>query len=122
MLIVDDGIIYVNRGDDFALNVSIKDGAGTAYEMQDGDYLTLTVRALPETGSAVVLEAVSLSERIAVNGALTTDLPAGRYSCDVQLTTADGKRCTVYPLLNAGQHGKVKNWKNFILDPEVTHP
>ena len=119
MFFVEDNVIYITRGDDAELEVSITDGEGTAYTMQDGDVLTLTVRELPDFDSEAVCKIDSETNRIIFSHADTADAEAGRYSADIQLTS-EGKRRTVWPELEDSERYKVKNFRNFVIMPEVT--
>ena len=119
MFKVEDNVIYLTRGDDAELEVSITDGAGTAYTMQDGDTLTLTVRELPSFDSAVIFSVSSETNRIILSHADTADAEVGRYSADIELVS-EGKRRTVWPELEDSERYKVKNFRNFVIMPEVT--
>lgn len=119
MFKIEDDVIYLTRGDDAEIEVSITDTDGTVYEMADGDVLTLTVRALPDAESPVVFTVRSDSTRIVITHADTADAAVGRYSADVQLT-ASGLRRTVWPDLEGSSRYSVKNLKNFVVMPEVT--
>ena len=44
-MIIQDGKMYMVRGDDESFEATITDDSGAAYEMQDGDVLVFTVRA-----------------------------------------------------------------------------
>ena len=90
--------------------------------MQAGDVLTLTVRALPSADSPALIQIDALpgSRRIVFSHADTAELDVGRYSADVQLTTADGKRYTVWPAITGSGRYVVKNLNNFVIMPEVT--
>ena len=44
----------------------------------------------------------------------------GRYSADVQLTTAEGRRYTIWPTIAGSGRYVAKSFKNFIIMPEVT--
>ncbi len=119
MFKVEDSVVYITRGDDAELEVSITDGAGAAYTMQDGDTLTLTVRELPSFDSAVVFSVSSADNRIILSHADTANAEVGRYSADIELVS-DGKRRTVWPELESSDRYKVKNFKNFVIMPEVS--
>lgn len=123
MLYIEDGVIAVTRGDDAVLEVAIHTTDGEDYAMDPDDTLTLTVRALPSDTQPVLLAMVSApgSRRLALRGADTSGIAPGRYSCDIQLKCADGRRYTVFP---ASEPGNVRfgNWENFIILPEVTVP
>ena len=119
MFKVEDNVVYITRGDDAELEVSITDGEGTAYTMQDGDKLVLTVRELPSFESAVVCRIESADSRIILSHADTADAEVGRYSADIELITGS-KHLTVWPELADSDRYKVKNFRNFVIMPEVT--
>lgn len=121
MFQLKDGIIYLTRGDSASLSVSLTDQSGTAYTMQTGDTLTLTVRAMPNDESEVVLHKVSTSSTITIDHDDTKDEDIGQYSADIQLTLTDGHVFTVWPVLDEKKMKTDKSsWKNFWLTPEVT--
>ena len=120
---IENEAIYLTKGDDAALEVSsIAAEDGSQYEMQAGDVLTLTVRALPSAESPALIQIDSLPgvNRIVLRHADTAELNVGRYSADVQLTTSDGKRYTVWPAITGSGRYVVKNLNNFVIMPEVT--
>ena len=120
---IENEAIYLTKGDDAALEVSsIAAEDGSQYSMQAGDVLTLTVRALPSADSPALIQIDSLPgvNRIVLRHADTAELDVGRYSADVQLTTADGKRYTVWPTITGSGRYVVKNLNNFVIMPEVT--
>ena len=118
MLTIEDEKIYLTKGDDAAIEMTITDSMGQPYTMQEGDTLTLTVRGLPDDSSPVLLTATSVTSTIVIPSSDTSSLTVGEYSCDVQLKNAAGHRYTLYPTT---LYSKVKNWKNFIIMPEVTY-
>lgn len=118
MFYTEEGVIYLTRGDDAALSVSLVDASGDAYTMQSGDTLTLTVRRTPADEDAV-LTLTSSSARLAISHADTADVPVGEYSADIQLTSG-GLRMTVWPELTGRSRRTEANFKNFVLMPEVT--
>lgn len=122
MLIIEDNVIKLTRGDDAVIGVDVTANDGSTYSMAEGDTLTLTVRELPDPTSAVLMlcKSTSGSNRIIVNHADSADVAAGRYSADIQLTTADGKRYTVWPEPEGSSQYTNKNLMNFYLMPEVT--
>lgn len=125
MFYVEDGGIYLTRGDDAVLTVEeILAGDGTAYELRPGDVLTLTVRAIPSADSEAIvkIDGAPGGNRIPIRHEDTASAAPGRYSADVQLTTAEGLRLTVWPRLEGGAAYQVKNFNNFIIMPEVTIP
>lgn len=120
---VESDVIYLTKGDDAVLEVSsIEAQDGSQYEMQAGEVLTFTVRALPSADSPVLLQIDSLpgSNRIVLRHEDTAELNVGRYSADVQLTTADSKRYTVWPTITGSGRYVIKNLNNFVIMPEVT--
>lgn len=122
MFKIEDGAIYITRGDDAVLEINATDQNGEAYAMQEGDVLTLTVRELPSRNSVILLEIPGApgSNRIPIRHEDTADAEVGRYSADVQLTTADGRRQTIWPELTGSAQYKEKAFRNFIIMPEVT--
>lgn len=121
MLIIENDVIHITKGDDAAINVDVTVG-GESYALAEGDILTLTVREMPDKAAPVLLEINSLpgSNRIVIDDGATAALEPGKYSADIQLTTAEKRIYTVWPLLEGSARYKVKNWGNFIIMPEVT--
>lgn len=120
---IESDVIYLTKGDDAVLEVSsITAEDGSAYELQDTDVLTLTVRALPSDQSPVLIQIDSLpgSNRIVIGHEDTVELDVGRYSADVQLTTAEGRRHTVWPTLSGNLRYEPRSFNNFVIMPEVT--
>lgn len=120
---IESDVIYITKGDDAVLEItSIATEGGAEYELQPEDVLTLTVRALPSAQSPALLQVDALpgSRRIVFGHADTAELDVGRYSADVQLTTAEGKRYTVWPTITGSGRYVVKNLNNFVIMPEVT--
>ncbi len=125
MLHVIDGVIDFNKGDTVHLAVDLVDGSGTAYTLAEGDSLTLTIRELPNSSSPVLLQVANDDGEpsFTITAAQTAELDVGMYSCDIQLAMANGTIVTVYPDLTREQMGKqTKNWKNLIVNAEVTIP
>ena len=121
MLIIENDVINITKGDDGAVNVNVSVG-GEAYEMAANDILTLTVREKPEEASPALITIHSLpgSSRIVIDSSATANLEPGKYSADIQLTTETGLIHTVWPELEGSARYRVKNWGNFIIMPEVT--
>lgn len=120
---IESDVIYITKGDDAVLEISsIATEGGAEYELQGTDVLTLTVRALPSAQSPALLQidAQPGSRRIVFGHEDTAELDVGRYSADVQLTTAEGKRYTVWPTIAGSGRYVVKNLNNFVIMPEVT--
>ena len=124
MLKVIEDRIYLIRGDDEALKVNVTNDAGEAVILGETETLTLTVREQPSRESSVIFASTSApgSNRIVINHADTADTEYGEYSADVQLLTAEGRRKTVWPVFGEDNIPRAndKNWKNFIILPEVT--
>lgn len=120
---IESDVVYLTKGDDAVLEVSCITAAdGGEYALQDTDVLTLTVRSLPSAQSPVKfqIDALPGSKRIVIRHEDTAELDVGRYSADVQLTTAEGKRFTVWPTIMGSGRYVVKNFNNFVIMPEVT--
>ena len=120
---IESDVIYLTKGDDAVLEVSsITTDGGVEYALQEADVLTLTVRVLPSEDSPALIQIDSLpgSGRIVLRHEDTSGLKVGRYSADVQLTTADGKRYTIWPSVSGSGRYVVKNFNNFTIMPEVT--
>ena len=120
---VESDVIYITKGDDAVLEVSsITADDGGEYALQETDVLTLTVRALPSNLSPVLIQIDALpgSNRIVFRSEDTAELDVGRYSADVQLTTAEGRRYTIWPTIAGSGRYVAKSFKNFIIMPEVT--
>lgn len=119
MLIIEDSKIFITRGDDGVVEITIATGEGE-YELREGDKLILTVRTSPESTNPILLRTESVTTRITLDHNATALLDAGLYSADIQLNTADGKVITVWPRLSGSARSKVQNWGNFIIMPEVS--
>lgn len=120
---IENDVIYLTKGDDAVLEVSsIIANDGSEYPLQDTDVLTLTVRALPTALVPVLIQIDSEPGDIAIvlNHEDTEALSVGKYSADVQLTTEDGKRYTIWPRLTGNLRYEAKNFSNFVVMPEVT--
>ena len=123
MFRVSNDLIEITRGDYRTLEVTIIDDRGQPYEMQEGDFLMLSVRETPEESSPLLVQIHSATNILTFTPPDTSGVEPGQYSSDIQLTTADGKINTLWEYVPVDQRsrGKVKNWKNFIILPEVTH-
>ena len=120
---IESDVIYITKGDDAVMEVSsIATEGGGEYALQETDVLTLTVRALPSADIPVLIQIDALpgSNRIVFRSEDTAELDVGRYSADVQLTTADGRRYTIWPTIAGSGRYVAKSFKNFIIMPEVT--
>ena len=68
----------------------------------------------------IQIDALPGSNRIVFRSEDTAELDVGRYSADVQLTTAEGRRYTIWPTIAGSGRYVAKSFKNFIIMPEVT--
>ena len=123
MLKIIDDKIYMRRGDDEVLEVSLNAGEESV-QMGENETLTLTVRAQPSSDSPIIFSTTSApgSSRIIINHADTAEADYGEYSADIQMLTAEGYRKTVWPDIDEDNIPKAKNrnLKNFVILPEVT--
>lgn len=117
---VTDDSISITRGDDAVLQVTITDDFGRPYMMYGEDTLTLTVRSSPSREGNVIFSTSSNTPRIIINHQDTVNAEVGRYSADIQLTTASGMRHTIWPKLEGSHRYRQANFMNFIIMPEVT--
>ena len=124
MLIIENGVINITKGDDAVIEVELCVGGSDAepYTMAENDILIFTVREKPaeEYPALLMVKSIPGSKRIVIRPEDTANLNVGRYSADIQLTMADGANRTVWPELTGSSRYKVKNLKNFIVMPEVT--
>ena len=119
MLEVENNTIYLTRGDDAVVGVEIMAG-DSVYEMADGDSIVFTVREQPNFESAVLVQIAGAGQRIVIRHEDTAGLEVGRYSADIQLGTAEGRRITVWPQLEGSARYRTRNFRNFVIMPEVT--
>lgn len=125
MLYVENNTVAITQNDDAVLEITVEDDDGIEYALGETETLTLTVRLIPDETSDVLLSITGApgSNRIPIRGADTIDIPPGRYSMDVQLNRSDGTRFTVIPDdMEPDERHKIKNWRNFVVMPEVTIP
>lgn len=107
--------IVITRGDCGVIAVDMGD-----YAMAADDTLELTVREAPTPDSDILLHVVSEpgSPKLVLHSD-NTDIPAGRYSCDIQLNH-NGCVYTGFPAIDGTTSYKTSNTKNFIVCAEVT--
>lgn len=118
---VEDQAIYLTRGDSAEVSIDLTTAGGEIYELGANDILTLTVRKEPTATSTVVFaKSVKGSGVIPIAPEDTQSAAVGQYSADIQLTTADDEVHTVYPQLEGKARYRERNFKNFIIMPEVT--
>ena len=121
MFYVEDQAIYLTRGDSAEVSIDLTTEGGEAYDLGANDTLTLTVRKEPTATSAVIFaKSVVGSGVIPIAPEDTREAEVGQYSADIQLTTADGEVHTVYPRLEGKARYRERNFKNFMIMPEVT--
>lgn len=121
MFYVEDQAIYLTRGDSAEVSIDLTTEGGEAYDLGANDTLTLTVRKEPMATSAVIFaKSVVSSGVIPIAPEDTREAEIGQYSADIQLTTADGEVHTVYPRLEGKARYRERNFKNFMIMPEVT--
>lgn len=90
-------MVEVTRGDTPSLHVTLRNADGSAYELQDGDTLTFTVKKTAKlTEPAIIQKAMDADTgtTFRLEEAETT-VPCGTYVYDVELRTAGGSVCTV---------------------------
>ena len=119
MLYIEDNVIYITRGDDGEIDISLVDSNNEPYELLDGDKLTLTVSAAPGSAEDVVFAAVSSGFTIPIMHEHTANAEIGAYSADIELLTANGARKTIWPKLEGNARMRSTNFKNFVIMPEV---
>lgn len=122
MFYIEDNVIYITKGDYGSIMLDLYDGEGVPYVMQEGDEVELTVRAQPTSTSEVVLSSTSTGPLIEIQPEDTASAATGEYSADIQLSLADGKIFTFWPRLEGDARIKNRNFKNFVIMPEVTNP
>lgn len=107
--------IVITRGDCGVIAVNMGD-----YTMAADDTLELTVRNTPTPESDILLHVVSEagSPKLILHSD-ETDIPAGRYSCDIQLNH-NGCVYTGFPAVDGASGYKTSNLRNFIVCAEVT--
>ena len=121
MFYIEEQAIYLTRGDSAEVSIDLTTEGGEKYELGAGDTLTLTVRKEPTATSAVIFaKYVTGAGAVTITPEDTQDAEVGQYSADIQLTTADGEVHTVYPQLEGKARYRERNFKNFIIMPEVT--
>lgn len=121
MIYVEKDVVNINRGDDGALTVPLKNLDKTDYIMDSSEYLIFGLREVPSEESELLLEINSEpgSNIIIFRHDDTKDMEVGFYSAEVQLMTRDNKRITVWPKLKGSNRTSLANRKNFCLMTEV---
>lgn len=115
MLIVEEGKIFLTRGDDAELTIVVSD-----YTQQEGDTIRLTVRENSGDTDEPLLEITTTTNVLTFEHEGTELLEVGEYTADIQIDTVDGKRYTVWPVPDTAFRSRNANYRNFIIMPEVT--
>ena len=121
-MIIEDGKMYMVRGDDESFEATVTDDFGEVYEMQDGDVLIFVVREQANENSPVLfqIESTPGNPEIVIHQDYTAEIPVGAYSAILRLITANGLRKTVWPKLKKDNSDiSTGNMRNFILAREV---
>lgn len=95
--VFENGDVELTRGDTARLTVNISDDSGEAYEIQNGDELTLSLKKSIKDDEVVMSKTIKGSDTFHIEPKDTADLSFGKYKYDVQLTTEDGDVYTVIP-------------------------
>ncbi len=95
MLEIVQNTIKLTRGDSVSFSVSMRNGE-EEYELQEGDFLTFTVRK-NVYASEKLIEKVLTTSIIDIVPADTKLLPFGDYVYDVELTFQNGDVNTIIP-------------------------
>lgn len=91
-----DGSVKLTRGDTARFSVGITNEAdGSAYEMQSGDTLTLTIKKNSNDAEPLVQKVLTGAATFHIEPKDTAKLAFGKYKYDVQLNTASGDVYTV---------------------------
>lgn len=93
----ENGEIELTRGDSAYLTVNVTKDDGEAYEFQNGDYLTLTLKKTVKDDTALLTKTIMGTDTFHIKPKDTAELNFGKYKYDVQLTTKDEDVFTVIP-------------------------
>lgn len=95
MFKVENGKIYLTRGDSARLQVDIADETGESYAIQPGDTLRLTVKRHATDKAPLITKTVTGGNVFTFVPTDTAPLPFAAYLYDVELTTAANEVYTV---------------------------
>lgn len=95
MLRIEDGFIYLTRGDTAYLNVDIVLEDGSAYPMTPADKLTLSLKKSITDTDYALSKTIQGTTKFSILPLDTKPLEYGKYLFDVQLTTAKGEVFTI---------------------------
>ena len=95
MLRIEDGKIYLTRGDTAYLDVSITFADGASYSPDSGDIIYFSVKKNIDDDDYAIQKQVPAGNTIKLEPADTNNLNIGKYWYDVQLNTVDGDVFTI---------------------------
>ena len=96
MLIVSKyGEVKLTRGDTARFTVAVTNDEGKAYEIQEGDTLTLSVKKEVTDTEYALQKKIIGDNTFHIEPKDTAELECGKYKYDVQIDTADGEVYTV---------------------------
>ncbi len=95
MLRIEDGFIYLTRGDTAYINVDIVLEDGSKYQMTAGDMLVLSLKKLINDTEYALQKVLYGESKFTISPDDTKLLDYGKYLFDVQLTTSKGEVFTV---------------------------
>lgn len=93
----EDNVIKLTRGDTARLTVSVTDGSGEPYEIQNGDTLTLSLKKNVKEVDSLMTKTIKGTDMFHIKPDDTSGLNFGTYIYDVQLTTVNNDVYTVIP-------------------------
>lgn len=98
MFYVQGTDIKITRGDNAQLSVDLLNADGSAYVMQTGDKLYLTVNVGARQGEPLLQLLADSQATFRFVPESTKPLEFGKYKYDIQLSTATGEVYTVIPV------------------------
>lgn len=94
MISVDGTTITLTRGDTETLGVTITDAEGNPYELQEGEYVELCVKAKP-TDADVLIRKTTTDGNIAFERSDTWGLVVGKYAYNIRVEDGTSSYHTV---------------------------
>lgn len=120
MIYIENNVINLTRGDDATLSISLSTDSGEDYSLGQGEFLTFGAKTAPdESDTLILIRSDPGSNVISFSHEDTENIDPGFYSAEIELTTSDNKRVTVWPKLTGGSRISKTNWKNFCIMSEV---
>ena len=95
MLKITENEVFLTRGDNADIAVTIYDMNGDVYTLQPGDVLTFTMKYNCITEDIILQKNITADSTIHIQPADTNNLAYGLYWFDVQLTMNGGNIYTV---------------------------